>query len=47
MTIKRRYGATTQERLDQLIRWGCAPIVFNDGLGLEVKRELLARRLGE
>lgn len=41
VTVKRTYGNTTQEWLDQLIRWGYTPIVFNDGFKLHVKRELL------
>ena len=41
VTIKRRYGNTTQEWLDQLIRWGYTPIVFNSRFKLVVKRDLL------
>ena len=31
----------TQERLDQLIRWGYTPAVFNHRANLKVSRELL------
>jgi len=44
VTIKRGRGNTSQEWLDQLIRWGYTPIVFNDQFKLEVKRELLGKQ---
>ena len=41
VTIKRGYGQTAQEWLDQLIKWGYTPIVFNSRFKLAVNRKLL------
>jgi len=43
VTIKKHYGNTTQEWLDQLIKWGYTPIVFNRQFKLVVNRELLKK----